>query len=579
MQRTKQNLRRFTTRKKNSLIGHPCCNCMILTLVGGIVAFIAISIVAGSVGYNGKETFAKTILASIAIVFLSLLIWYILSRNIIYVTWPRPVKFFAYLAITALTGPLFAVAVYPVLRPFQPIYHPRSEPFDYIILGYSVGGLYFQWIWITLVVDILFNLVVVIRRLVLRLSQKRQSIFTPPNEEGDHETINVGSSSAVKKSSSSGSIRQARPTRVAWSETDRVGSLPRDEIVDDNKCIRCFDKTYGFCCPMNPFPRPIAFFCILLGLIFSSIAFATATKDPLVLQHEVVLPFLPPEMDGFRIAHMSDIHVGSTVGAKKLNRAIDLVFKEKPHAVMITGDLWDAPSVVIEPGFYPLARLMEACDNDNPPSGPIPVTDEDKDSWPCVGVLFVGGNHEHYYPYVPDKLQFLSTNIGMRVLWNERVALGWLGIDDSPSVTSPNPALDDTIDVAGVPDWVESLRQGPWDPRDLPKTLEDRENTRGLVVMSHNPASARQALGLGAGLVLSGHVHGGQMFPFSLGAMAIFEFFAGLYNVDARNYGYEGLTDGLSHVFVSRGVWYWGPPMRLFAPHDMAILTLRSAST
>ena len=103
---------------------------------------------------------------------------------------------------------------------------------------------------------------------------------------------------------------------------------------------------------------------------------------------------------------------------------------------------------------------------------------------------------------------------------------------------------------------------------DLGQALAGRDPERGLVLLSHQPRTDSVAAAVGAGveLQLSGHTHGGQLFPWSLAVRAAFPYVKGLHRVSA------GPAEGL--VYVNRGTGYWGPPMRLGSPPEITKVIL-----
>jgi predicted MPP superfamily phosphohydrolase len=161
------------------------------------------------------------------------------------------------------------------------------------------------------------------------------------------------------------------------------------------------------------------------------------------------------------------------------------------------------------------------------------------------GVFFVTGNHE-YYSGVDDWLAELE-RLGVRPLRNERVALGDRGA---------------SIDLAGVDD--QSARGfGPGHGADYAKALGGAEPDRELILLAHQPSQIIHAARAGVGLQLSGHTHGGQIWPFGALVRLNQPYIAGLHRHDDR-----------TQIYVSRGTGYWGPPMRLFCPAEITKVVL-----
>ena len=238
---------------------------------------------------------------------------------------------------------------------------------------------------------------------------------------------------------------------------------------------------------------------------------------------EVRLERLPRSLSGYRIAVLSDLHLGPTLGAEFVSRVMTLTLKQRPDLVVITGDLVDGSVRSLGPLVRPLAGLRAR-----------------------DGVFFVTGNHE-YYSGVDQWVDFLN-GIGIRVLFNERVAIqGRNGFD-----------------LAGVPDYravVFRPNLGP-DPQAVAK---GRDPDRELIVLAHQPVQIHANSALHPGLQISGHTHGGQIWPWGYMVRLTQPYLSGLHRYD-----------DFSQVFVTRGTGYWGPPIRFLAPAEIPCLVLVS---
>ena len=239
---------------------------------------------------------------------------------------------------------------------------------------------------------------------------------------------------------------------------------------------------------------------------------------------EVSLARLPPALSGTRILHLSDVHVGPTIQRGFIETIVAQCNALSADLIVITGDLVDGSVEELREHVAPLAGLRAK-----------------------YGVFFVTGNHE-YYSGAADWCGEL-VRLGVRVLRNERVSIG----DATAS-----------FDLAGVDDH-SAHRFGGGHGEDLPKALHGRDLSRELVLLAHQPRTIFEAQEHGVGLQLSGHTHGGQLWPWT-------------YLVRLQQPVVAGLARfGNSLVYVSCGTGYWGPPMRLGAPSEIAELTLRSA--
>jgi hypothetical protein len=234
----------------------------------------------------------------------------------------------------------------------------------------------------------------------------------------------------------------------------------------------------------------------------------------------VPLRRLSPSMSGFRIAQLTDLHIGPTLGKDWLKDVVARTNSANPDMIVITGDLVDGSVEALRDATSPLADLSAK-----------------------HGVFFVTGNHEYYSG--ADEWIAELTRLGIRVLRNEHVAIGG----------------EDGFDLAGVDDW-SSKRFGNGHGPDLTRALAGRDPARELVLLAHQPKQIHEAAANGVGLQLSGHTHGGQIFPWGLFVRLDQPYVSGL----------DQHLDTM--IYVSRGTGFWGPPMRVGAPSEIALLEL-----
>ena len=246
-------------------------------------------------------------------------------------------------------------------------------------------------------------------------------------------------------------------------------------------------------------------------------------RPPRLREVRVTLKRLPMPLDGTTVVQLSDLHIGPTIGRPFMEGLVRRSNALSPDLVVITGDLVDGTVKDLAHAVEPLSQLQA--------------------KW---GVYFVTGNHD-YYSGAAAWIDHLAT-LGVKVLRNERVSVG-------------NPPH--TFDLAGIDD--PTGHAYPGHGPDLPAALAGRDPLRELLLLAHQPTAVIEAAQHGVGLQLSGHTHGGQIWPFNWAVRLAQPYVAGL----AR------LQDTL--VYVSRGSGYWGPPMRLAAPAEITRITLRAA--
>jgi predicted MPP superfamily phosphohydrolase len=257
-----------------------------------------------------------------------------------------------------------------------------------------------------------------------------------------------------------------------------------------------------------------------LGAVgLGGVGFANVMRAVAVKRVRIELAKLPASLSGYRIALISDVHIGPTIGREFLEDVVRRVNALAPDLIAVAGDLVDGRVADLGNLVVPLKELRAR-----------------------DGVFFVTGNHE-YYSGVDEWLAFLPT-LGLKVLKNERVAIGGEG----------------GFDLAGVEDL--SARGFEGHAADLPRALEGRDPSRALVLLAHQPKAILEAELLGVDLQLSGHTHGGQLFPWKYAVGLDQPYVVGLHQ------------HGNAKLYVSCGTGYWGPPMRVGAPAEITDIEL-----
>ncbi|HEY0855701.1 MAG TPA: metallophosphoesterase [Albitalea sp.] len=251
-----------------------------------------------------------------------------------------------------------------------------------------------------------------------------------------------------------------------------------------------------------------------------------ARRTAAVVEVEVPIRALPAALHGFRIAQISDVHVGPTIKRDYVDAIVQKVNRLEADMVAVTGDLVDGRVQDLAPHVAPLARLRSR-----------------------HGTYFVTGNHE-YYSGAAAWVNELR-RLGLQVLLNEHVVLQHGG---------------SRLVVAGVTDF-SAHHFDPAQRSDPVRALSGAPRDADVrVLLAHQPRSAGAAQQAGYQLQLSGHTHGGQFWPWSFFVRFQQPFTAGLHRLHDL------------WVYTSRGTGYWGPPKRLFAPSEITLLRLVPAS-
>jgi len=270
-----------------------------------------------------------------------------------------------------------------------------------------------------------------------------------------------------------------------------------------------------------PWLRASGLAVVGLAVAASGIGALQAAR-PRIAEVTVPVADLAPDLDGLCIAQISDVHLGPLTPAGFLERVVARVNGRRPDLVAITGDLVEATVAERGAEVRPLAGLT-------------------------APAFFVTGNHEHYW----------GANA-----WCEAVAACGVTVlrGEHRLVRHGNA----TLLVAGVDDPAG----GDGGRQALPARALDGVPTADFrLLLAHRPTEGYRAAAAGLDLQLSGHTHGGQFFPWTLVVNRLMPFSPGL-----RRYGQ-------TWIYTSRGTGFWGPPVRLGAPAEITLLTLRRAAS
>ena len=238
----------------------------------------------------------------------------------------------------------------------------------------------------------------------------------------------------------------------------------------------------------------------------------------------ITLAKLPKALDGFTIVQLSDLHVGGAIDRAFVELVVDRANRLSPDLVALTGDIVDGPVGALKDRVAPFAQLRAA-----------------------HGVYAVTGNHE-YYAGADGWIDAISSH-SVRYLRNQLVTIG---------------GGSASFQLAGVDDHESRRYRGHGE--DMKAATAERDPDRALVLLAHQPRQVFRAARHGVDLQLSGHTHGGQIWPWH-------------YIVKVQQ---KGMLAGrylhqATQLYVTRGCGYWGPPVRLLAPLEITRVILRSA--
>jgi predicted MPP superfamily phosphohydrolase len=258
---------------------------------------------------------------------------------------------------------------------------------------------------------------------------------------------------------------------------------------------------------------------LVAGGVLSAMALVQGLRAPVIDNYEVRIANLPAALDGTVVVGLSDLHLGSLLGTHWLAARVRQIQAVRPDMVVFIGDVFEGHSAPDAELLSELRRL----------SAPLGV-------W---GVL---GNHEFHAVSKDNATFFESAGIQLlRNTWVElRPGLVIVGVDDAPATAGTG--------VSATP---------------LKAALAGRP-AGALLLLSHVPLASDAISGSGVDLMLAGHTHGGQIWPFGYLVRLQFPLFEGRYDL------------GGSTAIVSRGAGTWGPRMRLLKPAEILRVTLRS---
>ena len=249
----------------------------------------------------------------------------------------------------------------------------------------------------------------------------------------------------------------------------------------------------------------------------------TAFSIPGIVSISIPHKDLHPDLVGLRIVQISDVHISSMLGQGYVKRVVDTVMAQNPDLIAITGDLVDGPLDELKDAVGPLALLRA--------------------KW---GVFYVTGNHEYIWG-AKDWIKKLKT-LGLEVLDNAHKELK-IGAA--------------TLLVIGIND-LSAQRMGSMDRPDVQAAIHDAPRADFKLFLAHQPQAWREAAVAKADLMLAGHTHAGQFFPFQRIVSLFHRYFKGLYRHEDEFW-----------VYINSGSGFWGPPNRLWVPTEITVLELK----
>ena len=254
---------------------------------------------------------------------------------------------------------------------------------------------------------------------------------------------------------------------------------------------------------------------VALSVVIGGYALYEGVKVPDISNVTISTPLIGRNL---RLVQLSDLHIDRTTPVSRVQKIVEKVESLAPDAILITGDLIDDDSTVLDDQLAALKNLTAP-----------------------YGVYVSIGNHELYNGLYPWMYKY--EKMGFKVLFNQ------------------GETVANEIFVAGIPD-AHTANSHPNHNINLINSLKGSHQKQFRILMSHNPEIVNSISRYNYQLVLSGHTHGGQIFPFHIFVKKANQYLRGDYKVNDID------------LHVSSGAGTWGPNMRLFAPSEIAVIDL-----
>jgi predicted MPP superfamily phosphohydrolase len=271
--------------------------------------------------------------------------------------------------------------------------------------------------------------------------------------------------------------------------------------------------------------RLVSAVVLLISLVLLAWGYVEAMRVPRVRRIDVTLPRLGRGLDGLRLVLLTDTHYGPIDRARWSRRVVEVVNSLDADVVAHTGDIADGEVAQRREQAAPLGDVRAA-----------------------LARVYVTGNHEYFS--------------GAQRWVEHMAALGWEALHNRHVEVTRG---DDRLVIAGVDDRTAAGSGLPGHHADHEAALEGADPALPVLLLAHQPRQVDGAVAHGVDLQISGHTHGGQMWPFH-------------YLVRVDQPVLQGLTrhSERTQLYTSRGTGFWGPPFRVFAPSEITLLTLHA---
>lgn len=262
----------------------------------------------------------------------------------------------------------------------------------------------------------------------------------------------------------------------------------------------------------------LIFILFLMGIM-------TNSNKALIVKQTIELPGLTRPIN---IAQLSDIHITVSMNKKEVAELVEQTNSLNPDLVVLTGDIVDSPSIVANQAIQELANLKSK-----------------------YGVYYVLGNHEYYYD--TDKILKSLKMAGITTLVNQSMILKNLRLN-----------ISGLADLAGDRPFFKNKGLEP----NIEDALKANQADFPTILLAHQPKVIDKLKDEKVDLIISGHTHGGQIFPFNFLVKLDQPFVSGLHEFFYANKSKK------VQIYISKGAGWWGPPLRLFDGREINFLQL-----
>lgn len=275
--------------------------------------------------------------------------------------------------------------------------------------------------------------------------------------------------------------------------------------------------------PSAPLFQWISIIILAISLLIAGFGLKTALSEPKIIEVFVPIQNKLLPLQAMKIVQISDLHVGTMIRRKYVEKIVRRVNELKPDLIVLTGDIADGAPANLTDQLQPLAELHAT-----------------------LGKFYVTGNHEYYWG--GEQWVEKMRELGLTPLINENQIISFADIK---------------ILIAGITD-ISSDHFLPSHKSDTQKAISSNDKTDFAILLSHNPRAIKDAEKAGFNLQLSGHTHAGQFFPFNLLIFLAHKYHTGLNKHNE------------TWLYINSGTGSWGPQNRYGVNSEITVIGFKN---